>query len=84
MVISKQQDLTLGGDGTLTANGTYDPTVYDDRASINFLNTGANQGVPIDVAIYLASFDQAAGTGGSVHASSPAGGRARPAACQSE
>jgi hypothetical protein len=71
VVISKQQDLNLGGNATLTANGAYDPTVYDDRASINFLDTGANQGVPIDVAIYLASFDQATGTGASVNAGSP-------------
>ncbi|HLB75095.1 MAG TPA: filamentous hemagglutinin N-terminal domain-containing protein, partial [Sedimentisphaerales bacterium] len=71
VVISKQQDLNLGGGATLTANGAYDPTVYDDRASINFKNAGANHGVPIDVAIYLASFDQATGTGASVNASSP-------------
>nr|NIP27285.1 hypothetical protein [Phycisphaerae bacterium]NIP53163.1 hypothetical protein [Phycisphaerae bacterium]NIS52194.1 hypothetical protein [Phycisphaerae bacterium]NIU09728.1 hypothetical protein [Phycisphaerae bacterium]NIU57400.1 hypothetical protein [Phycisphaerae bacterium] len=51
VIQSKSQDLKLGPDATLTANGTYNPLDVDDRGSVAFVN-----GNPIDVAIYLGSF----------------------------
>jgi len=51
VIQSKSQDLKLGPDATLIANGTYNPLDVDDRGSVAFVN-----GDPIDVAIYLGSF----------------------------
>jgi hypothetical protein len=63
VIWSKLQDLTLGSSGTLTAKGLYDPETVDDRSSVNFVLDGD----PIDVAIYLGSFNhELAGDGGNV------------------
>ncbi|MBA7670140.1 hypothetical protein ES703_78283 [subsurface metagenome] len=62
ILIKSSDSLILGTDATLTANGTYN-TTYDDRASINFLDSAAtakDPGSAFDLAIYLAS------TGGDV------------------
>jgi hypothetical protein len=55
VIISKNHDLTVGENATLTANGTYywQDVTYDDRSSVNFKMDGH----PIDVAIYLGSYD---------------------------
>ncbi|MBN2592666.1 MAG: hypothetical protein JXA81_04090, partial [Sedimentisphaerales bacterium] len=62
VIISEQQDLTIGANVTLTANGTYywQSSTYDDRASVNFKPDGQ----PIDIAIYLGSYDVTTGTTG--------------------
>jgi hypothetical protein len=53
VIRSPSQDLTLGTDATLTANGTYLPsTDNDDRPAVDFI-----EGDPIDVAIYLGSYE---------------------------
>ncbi|MFB0553024.1 MAG: hypothetical protein ACETWQ_06880, partial [Phycisphaerae bacterium] len=60
VILSKKQDLNLGSSATLTANGSYDDSLFDDRASISFLPPppeSAEAGEPIDVAIYLGSFN---------------------------
>ena len=56
MIRSPSQDLTLGANATLTANGTYSPAV-DDRISVWFDASGSDAGDPIDVAIYLGTYE---------------------------
>ncbi|MHC4213998.1 MAG: autotransporter outer membrane beta-barrel domain-containing protein, partial [Planctomycetota bacterium] len=51
------QDLKLGPGAVLTANGTYNPVSFDDRANGVWFDTSPTfGGDPIDVAIYLGSF----------------------------
>jgi filamentous hemagglutinin family protein len=71
VVNSPQQDLNMGSNATLTATGTYDPAAYDDRSNVNFLDTGTGAGDPIDIAVYLASFDPLTNSGGNVDVASP-------------
>ncbi len=76
VVISKQQDLTLGAGAELTACGRYDETVFDDRPGVDFLDHDIPAdsklgGDPIDVAIYLASYWDDGRTGGDVTVGSP-------------
>jgi filamentous hemagglutinin family protein len=52
VVWSLSQELNLGPDAILTANGAYDPLTFDDRLSVGFQLDGD----PIDIAIYLSSF----------------------------
>jgi len=59
-------DLTTPATATITANGTYDATVNDDRSRVQLKSTGADSGDPIDVAIYLGSYDFTTMTGGNV------------------
>ncbi|MGA1980172.1 MAG: filamentous hemagglutinin N-terminal domain-containing protein [Sedimentisphaerales bacterium] len=54
-------DLTAPAGVTITANGAYSDAA-DDRAGVKF----ANNGDPIDVAIYLGSYDFTTQTGGNV------------------
>jgi hypothetical protein len=76
IVIMSAADLKLGSDAELVANGVYDTTgTVDDRLGIKFLDSPAdiplpgayprNQGVPFDLAIYVAS------TTGDVDVSAP-------------
>jgi hypothetical protein len=44
-------ELKLGPEAHLSALGSYDPLVFDDRAGLGFIG-----GEPIDVAIYLSNF----------------------------
>ncbi|MCJ7728770.1 MAG: DUF4097 domain-containing protein, partial [Sedimentisphaerales bacterium] len=72
VIISKQQNLNLGEYATLTANGTYywQDYDYDDRSSILFLPPPPETyetGQPIDVAIYLGSYDFATPGGSNVN-----------------
>jgi hypothetical protein len=55
VIWSPNEDLKLGPDAILTANGTYDPTQFDDRLSFLVdLGTPPDlRGDPVDVAIYL-------------------------------
>ncbi|HUU20665.1 MAG TPA: hypothetical protein VMW72_26195, partial [Sedimentisphaerales bacterium] len=68
VIWSKLKDLNLGSNATLTANGSYDDSVFDDRASVSFLPPPPNTveaGEPIDIAIYLGSFNHSVpGAGG--------------------
>ena len=58
VMMSPSQDLSLGADATLTANGVYSPVVNDDRPAIDFsILPGEQGGDPIDVAIYLSSYE---------------------------
>jgi filamentous hemagglutinin family protein len=66
IVILSKKDLILGEDATLTASGTYNPSIYDDRDSIRFKSAGENAGESIDVAIYVGSYDFESDTGGDV------------------
>jgi hypothetical protein len=61
IVVSSVEDLKLGTEAILSANGAYDPTVYDDLTAVNF-----EGGDPIDVAIYVGSYDFENQTGGNV------------------
>jgi hypothetical protein len=55
IVIRSAENLTLGPNATLTANGAYDPVaVGDDRYAVGFEDS-ISGGDPIDVAIYLRS-----------------------------
>ena len=56
MIRSPSQDLTLGANATLTANGTYSLAV-DDRIGVWFDASGSDAGDPIDVAIYLGTYE---------------------------
>jgi hypothetical protein len=57
IVIRSAEDLTLGPNATLTANGVYDPVaVGDDRGGVNFAIGTTDAGDDIDVAIYLRSY----------------------------
>jgi len=53
IVIKSKEDLKLGLNCILTANGNY--STPDERDQVVFKNIGADSGDPIDVAIYLAS-----------------------------
>ena len=62
VVIKSKENLKLGEDAELFAEGMYDSSIVDDRAAVDLLDTPAtiggyprNEGEPIDVAIYLAS-----------------------------
>ncbi|MDT8304155.1 MAG: hypothetical protein RQ760_21915, partial [Sedimentisphaerales bacterium] len=55
IIIRSQEDLNLGLNAELTANGIYYSS--DDRAGINFKYEGPDSGDPIDVAIYLQSLE---------------------------
>ncbi len=68
IVIRSKGDLKLGPGATLTAKGAYkayDPA-HDDRGSVDFQNTGDKAGDPIDVAIYVGSYDFESETGSDV------------------
>jgi hypothetical protein len=61
IILRSGQDLNIGGNASLTANGAYS-TDADDRAGIGFLDEDANigdndrdQGIPSDIAIYAGS-----------------------------
>ncbi len=65
IVIRTEKDLKLGSTAALTANGSYDDSVasgVDDRKSVNFVLDGD----PIDIAIYLASYDFTSLTGNNI------------------
>ncbi|MHC4643744.1 MAG: hypothetical protein ACYS32_19040 [Planctomycetota bacterium] len=55
VIQSLDEDLKLGPDATLTANGTYDPTQFDDRLSFlaDSWTPEDRRGDEVDVAIYL-------------------------------
>lgn len=62
IVVMSSEDLKLGPDSGLIAEGQYDSSEVDDRAAIHFLNESASiggysreEGKAIDVAIYAAS-----------------------------
>ncbi len=62
IVIKSNDDLKLGQNAELYADGIYDATIIDDRAAVGLLDVPAtiggyprNEGDPIDVAVYLAS-----------------------------
>ena len=54
IIQSYYDELKLGANAILTANGSYDPSA-DDRGSFLFNLGGTQAGEPIDVAIYLGS-----------------------------
>jgi len=56
VIRSPKQDLTLGANATLTANGIYS-TAVDDRTGVWFDASGPDAGDPIDVAIYLGTYE---------------------------
>ena len=56
VIRSPSQDLSLGANATLTANGTYSLAV-DDRIGVWFDASGSDQSDPTDVAIYLGSYE---------------------------
>jgi len=66
VILSKNQDLNLGSSATLTANGSYDDSVNDDRSGVSFDPSEAD--AEIDIAIYLGSFNHSGvpGDGGDV------------------
>jgi hypothetical protein len=53
IVIRSKEDLVLGSNAQLTANGQYDPQQNDDRNAVGFDDSLVGGGDPIDVAIYL-------------------------------
>ncbi len=63
VIWSKEQDLILGQNATLTAKGSYDDSLatgVDDRLGVNFLippPDSPEAGDRIDIAIYLGSFN---------------------------
>jgi fibronectin-binding autotransporter adhesin len=61
IIIQSKKDLKLGQNCNLTADGSYDPT-SDERQDVIF----ELDGDPIDIAIYLSSFDSDSGTGANV------------------
>ncbi|MHC4643645.1 MAG: autotransporter outer membrane beta-barrel domain-containing protein, partial [Planctomycetota bacterium] len=65
VIQSSSQDLKLGPDATLTANGTYDPTQFDDRLSFlaDSTTSEALRGDEVDVAIYLGGYNVDMGSG---------------------
>ncbi len=72
IVLMSNDDLKVGEDAELLAEGIYDAASVDGRAGVDFLvdsadsdPPGRDPGVPIDVAIYLVS------TTGNVHVGSP-------------
>ncbi len=71
VILSELKDLNLGSNATLTANGSYDDSVVDDRLGVSFLPPPPSTdeaGERIDVAIYLGSFNHIlpGGAGGNV------------------
>jgi hypothetical protein len=65
IVIRSKGDLKLGLGATLKAEGNY-TTGVDDRDDIYFLKEGDNAGDPIDIAIYVGSYDFKSKVGGNV------------------
>jgi hypothetical protein len=65
VIQSQNADLKLGPDATLTANGTYDPTQFDDRLSflVDFFTPIELRGDEVDVAIYLGGNNVDMGSG---------------------
>ncbi len=61
IVIKSKEDLKLGLNCILTANGKY--STPDERDHVVFKSSGADSGDPIDVAIYLASNYESTGHG---------------------
>jgi hypothetical protein len=58
ILLHSKNDLKLGSDAFITAEGEYDPTAIDDRQGVNFLDhvEGIKEpGKPIDIAVYLVS-----------------------------
>ena len=63
IIIASAEDLKLGPDATLIAEGYYDDTTVDDRQGVGFLADPStdiggiirDEGKPIDVAVYLQS-----------------------------
>ena len=55
IVIRTKEDLTLGSNVELIANGQYDPQQNDDRYAVGFEDSISGGGDQIDVAIYLRS-----------------------------
>jgi len=55
IVIKSRDNLTLGANCNLVANGVYDATRVDDRPGVRFKSTGEGSGSPIDAAIYVGS-----------------------------
>jgi len=55
IVIRTKENLTLGSNAELIANGTYNPQQYDDRSTVGFDDSISGGGEPIDIAIYLRS-----------------------------
>jgi filamentous hemagglutinin family protein len=68
IVIKSNDNLTLGPNCNLTANGAYQGTTADDRISVSF----EIDGDPIDVAIFVASLGTSIGTNGSIEVGSGA------------
>jgi len=56
VIRSPSQDLRLGAGATLTARGSYDPG-NDDRPAVDFDDSLSEGGDPIDVAVYLGSYE---------------------------
>lgn len=58
VIRSPEEDLILGAGATLTANGLYSSVANDDRLAVDFsILPGEQGGDPIDVAIYLSSYE---------------------------
>jgi len=55
IVLRSSDDLILGQNAALTANGLYNPATNDDRGSVDFDTSTTGGGDPMDVAIYLGS-----------------------------
>jgi hypothetical protein len=55
VILTKSEDLNLGSSATLTANGSYDDSVNDDRSGVSFDPSEAD--AEIDIAIYLGSYN---------------------------
>jgi filamentous hemagglutinin family protein len=64
IVIRAKEDLTLGSNAELIANGTYEPQQYDDRSTVGFDDSISGGGDPIDIAIYLRSYRVVSGDPG--------------------
>jgi filamentous hemagglutinin family protein len=65
IILQSEKDLNLGQNCILTATGSYDPT-SDERQDVIF----ELDGEPIDIAIYLSSFNADSGTGSNVEVGS--------------
>jgi len=70
IVIKSKENLNLGEDAELFADGSYDPEIVDDRDAVGLLdvpttigNNPRDEGEPIDVAVYLASTGTGDGQG---------------------
>ena len=63
--VQSKASLTTPATATITANGAY-AVANDDRNTFHLLSTGDRSGNPIDVAIYIGSYDFTTKTGGNV------------------